>query len=82
NELSNTIGIENARLTTDITMSNNLNTINSINNQDICNKLDEVNKDICSSVGNIKTDVNLDGKKVSRSISSYMNTDLVYNFRR
>lgn len=82
NELSNTIGIENARLTTDITMSNNLNTINSINNQDICNKLDEVNKDICSSVSNIKTDVNLDGKKVSRNISSYMNTDLVYNFRR
>lgn len=82
NNLSSVIGAENARLTTDMTMSNNLNTINNINNQDVCNKLDEINKDICSSVSNIKTDVNLDGKKVSRNISSYMNTDLVYNFKR
>lgn len=86
NELSNIVGFETAKLTTSITASNNLNTINNVNNQLNASVDDESISKIRNAVkeGTSQATINnnIDGKSVSKNISPYMSTDLAYGFNR
>lgn len=86
NELSNTVGFETAKLTTSVTASNNLNTINNVNNQLNASVDDESISKIRNAVkeGTSQATINnnIDGKSLSKNISPYMSTDLAYGFNR